>query len=55
VSGVRGSHHVLGIEHLLCELGNGDSTVLLAAACSERGKADHEEMQTREGNCYAKH
>ena len=50
---VRGSHHVLGIEHLLRELGNGDSTVLLATAGSQRGETGHEEVETGEGNCIA--
>ena len=50
VPGVRGSHHVLGVEHLLSELRDGDSTVLLAATSSERSETSHEEMETREGN-----
>ena len=50
VPGVRSSHHVLGVEHLLSELRDGDSTVLLAATSSERSETSHEEMETREGN-----
>ena len=46
--GVRGSHHVLGVEHLLSELGDGDSTVLLTPTGSQRREASHEEMKTRE-------
>ena len=47
---VRGSHHVLSIEHLLGELGNGDSAVLLAATGSQWREASHEEVKTGEGN-----
>lgn len=51
MSGVRCSHHVLGVEHLLREFRNSYSPVLLASARSQRRKANHEEVQTREGNC----
>jgi hypothetical protein len=51
VSGVTCSHHVLSIEHLLRELGNCDSPVLLAAASSKRSKASNEKVETRERNC----
>ena len=47
---VTGSHHVLGIEHLLGQLRNGQSTVLLAATGCERSEARHEEVQTWEGH-----
>lgn len=47
---VRGSHHVLGVKHLLSKLRNGDGTVAGGASGSERGKADHEEMKTGEGH-----
>ncbi|KFW82779.1 hypothetical protein N305_07760, partial [Manacus vitellinus] len=50
VTRVTRCHHVLGIEHLLGELGHGEGTVLLAAACCQRGKARHEEVETREGH-----
>ena len=48
VAGVGGAHHVLGVEHLLGQLGHGQSAVLLGAAGSEGHETDHEEVQTRE-------
>ena len=42
------NHHVLGIEHLLREFWNGQSTVLLRATRCERSETNHEEVQTRE-------
>jgi len=50
VSRVGGSHHVLGIEHLLGEFRHGNGAVLLTAASNKRSKADHEEVKTGEGN-----
>lgn len=50
VAGVRGSHHVLGVEHLLGELGNRDGAVRGGAARGEGREADHEEVQTGEGD-----
>ncbi|KFO63382.1 hypothetical protein N302_09666, partial [Corvus brachyrhynchos] len=50
MAGVTGGHHVLGIKHLLGELGHGEGAVLLAATCCQRGKAGHEEVQPREGH-----
>ena len=43
VSGVAGRHHVLGVEHLLCQLGHGAGAVLLGAAAGQCGEASHEE------------
>ena len=50
VAEVRGSHHVLGVEHLLGELGNGDSAEGVGATAGQRSETDHEEVKTREGN-----
>lgn len=48
--GVGSAHHVLGIEHLLGELGDGQGPVLLGASGGEGGEADHEEVQPGEGD-----
>merc|ERR1712048_1210839 len=48
VSGVRGTHHVLGVEHLLGELGDGEGPVLLGASGGEWGESSHEEVETGE-------
>ena len=48
VSRVAGGHHVLGVEHLLYELGHGQRAVLLAAAGCQRREARHEEVQAWE-------
>jgi len=50
VSGVGGAHHVLGVEHLLGEFGDGEGSVLLGSSGSEGGESDHEEMETGEGD-----
>merc|ERR1712044_26875 len=44
VTWVTGSHHVLGIEHLLGEFWDGQGTVLLASAGCEGSKSGHEEV-----------
>ena len=48
--GITGSHHVLGIEHLLSKLRDSQGTVLLAASGSEGRKAGDEEVKTGEGH-----
>jgi len=50
VPGVRGSHHVLCVEHLLREFRNRDGTVLLASASGQWGVTSHEEVKTWEGD-----
>ena len=50
MTGVGSAHHVLGIEHLLGELGDGEGTVLLGATGGEGREAHHEEMETGEGH-----
>ena len=50
VTRITGSHHVLGVEHLLSELRDGERPVLLAAARSEGSKSGHEEVEAREGH-----
>lgn len=55
MSGIGSSHHVLGVEHLLSQLGDGNSTELRAIMGGERGKANHEEMQARERNQVDSH
>jgi len=48
VSGIAGDHHVLGIEHLLGELGHAHGSVRLAAAGRERCESRHEEVEPGE-------
>ncbi|GBE59143.1 hypothetical protein BOVATA_006360 [Babesia ovata] len=48
--GVGRAHHVLGVEHLLRQLGHGERAVLLAAPAGERRETDHEEVEPGEGD-----
>jgi len=50
VSRIGGSHHVLGVEHLLGEFRHGNGAILLTTASNKRSKSDHEEVKTREGD-----
>ena len=48
MEGIGGTHHVLGVEDLLGELGDGEVAVDLGAAGGERREVDHEEVEARE-------
>ena len=48
--GVAGRHHVLGVEHLLGQLGDGDGPVLLGATGCQGGEPGHEEVEPGERN-----
>ena len=44
------SHHVLGVKHLVGQFGDRQGAVRLGAARGQRSEANHEEVETREGN-----
>mmetsp|Transcript_82163 Transcript_82163/g.249227 ORF Transcript_82163/g.249227 Transcript_82163/m.249227 type:complete len:265 (+) Transcript_82163:148-942(+) len=48
VSWVSRAHHVFRVEHLLCQLGHRERTVLLRAPGGQRCEARHEEVQAWE-------
>ncbi len=48
MSGIGSAHHILGIEHLLDELGDSKSTILLGTVRGKRSETSHEEMETGE-------
>jgi len=50
VTWVGCAHHVFGVEHLLGQFWDSQSTVLLAASGSEWSESSHEEVKTRERN-----
>ena len=50
MSRITGGHHVLGVEHLLGELGDGEGSVLLGATGSKRSETGHKEVKSWEGN-----
>merc|ERR1712094_50911 len=50
VTRISGAHHVLSVKHLLSQLRNSQSTVLLRTTRSQRSETSHEEVQTREWN-----
>ena len=48
VSRIASCHHVLSVEHLLGEFGDGESPVLLAAPGGQGSESGHEEVKTGE-------
>jgi hypothetical protein len=50
VTRIGGTHHVLGIEHLLSQFGDGQGSVLLRSSGGQGGETNHEEMESGEGD-----
>ena len=50
VSWVTGSHHIFSVKHLLRELRNSHSAILLAALRSQGCKSNQEKVKTGERN-----
>jgi len=50
IAEVGGCHHIAWVEHLLSKFWDSDSTEGVGATASQRSKADHEEMETWEGD-----
>ena len=48
VARIAGSHHVLGVEHLLRQFWNSQGPVLLTSSGGQGRKSWHEEVETRE-------
>ena len=48
MSWVRSAHHVLGVEHLLGQLGDGEGSVDLRSSGGEWSETNHEEMESWE-------
>ena len=52
MSRIQGGHRVLGVEHLLGRLWEGGSSVLLRATAVEKGRTDHEQVETDERDSF---
>ena len=50
MSGVSSRHHVLGVKHLLGELGHSHGSVLLGAPGHQGSEPGHEEVEAGEGD-----
>jgi hypothetical protein len=50
MTGIARRHHVRGVKHLLSELRNSESAVLLASSAGKWCEPRHKEMQTGEGH-----